>query len=353
MLNLKILYIFFLVLALNLSFFSTNKTYGKVFLINEIEITEKLENNFNKNLLINKGFKKAFEELMVKLIQSKDLEKTKKITLNNIKSMIETFSIKEEKFINKTYNLNLGVSFNKKKIFNYLESKDIFPSQIIKKKFLFIPIIIDQTNTDLLVFSDNQIYKNWKENDKKDYLIDYVLPTEDLEDLNLIKENYSELENYDFKEIIKKYYLDNSIIALFYKDDNKIKVLSKININDNKVIKSNSFVNIDLNNSENLEELILNLRIIYEDFWKENNLINTSIKLPLFIQVSNNELDLSLKFETVMDKIDLISNYSISKFDKDFIYYEVIFNGTPKNFINLMKIQDYTFDTQKKIWVLR
>ena len=32
--------------------------------------------------------------------------------------MIETFSIKEEKFINKTYNLNLGVSFNKKKIFN-------------------------------------------------------------------------------------------------------------------------------------------------------------------------------------------------------------------------------------------
>ncbi len=204
-----------------------------------------------------------------------------------------------------------------------------------------------------MVFSDNQIYKNWKKNDKKDYLIDYVLPTEDLEDLNLIKENYSELENYDFKEIIKKYYLDNSIIALFYKDDNKIKILSKININDNKVIKSNSFVNIDLNNSENLEELILNLRIIYEDFWKENNLINTSIKLPLFIQVSNNELDLSLKFETVMDKIDLISNYSISKFDKDFIYYEVIFNGTPKNFINLMKIQDYTFDTQKKIWVLR
>ena len=64
---------------------------------------------------------------------------------------------------------------------------------------------------------------------KKYLLIDYVVTTEDLEDLNLIKENYSELENYDFKEIIKKYYLDNSIISLFYKDDNKMKVLSKIN----------------------------------------------------------------------------------------------------------------------------
>ena len=55
-------------------------------------------------------------------------------------------------------------------------------------------------------------------------------PTEDLEDLNLIKENYLELENYNFEEIIKKYFLDNSIIALLYLRINQIKVLSKIYI---------------------------------------------------------------------------------------------------------------------------
>jgi len=71
----KSLYIFFLVLALNLSFFSTNKVIANAFLIDEIEISEKLENNFNKDILINKGFEKAFKELMVKLIQSKDLDK--------------------------------------------------------------------------------------------------------------------------------------------------------------------------------------------------------------------------------------------------------------------------------------
>ena len=70
----KVLYIFFLILALNLSFFSTNKVNAKAFLIDEIEISEKLENNFNKDLLINRGFKKAFKELMSKLIQSKNLE---------------------------------------------------------------------------------------------------------------------------------------------------------------------------------------------------------------------------------------------------------------------------------------
>ena len=349
----KILYIFFLILALNLSFFSTNKVEAKAFLIDEIEISEKLLNNFNKDILINKGFKKGFQELMEKLVQSKDLYKLKDTKLNEIKSMVETFSIKEEKFINENYSLILGVSFNKKKIFNYLDSKNISPTQIINEKFLFIPIIIDQSNTDLLVFSNNPIYYNWKKKDKKSYLIDYILPTEDLEDLNLIKKNYSELENFNFEEIIKKYFLDNSIIALFFKDENQIKILSKINLKNNKVIKSNSFYDIDLDNIENLNQLIDDLKIIYEDFWKENNLINTSIKLPLSIKVDNKDFNLALNFEKILDSIDLISNYSIYKYNKNFIFYEVIFNGTPKNFINIMEDNDFNFDTQKKTWILK
>ncbi len=349
----KPLYIFFLVLALNLSFFSTNKVDAKAFLIEEIEISEKLENNFNKSNLINKGFKRAFKELMSKLIKSSDLDKTKDINLNQIKSMIDTFSIKEEKFINKTYNLNLGVSFNKRKIFQFLDSKNIFPAQIIEEKFLFIPVIIDQSKTDPLVFSNNTIYENWKKENKKSYLIEYVLPAEDLEDLNLIKKNYLELENYDFEEIIKKYFLDNSIVVLFFKYDDQIKVLSKINIKDKKVIKSNSFEKINLDNLEDVRNLINDLKIIYEDFWKDNNLINTSIKLPLFIRIENENLNLSSKFEETLNMIDLISNYSINKFNKDYIFYEVIFNGTPKNFINIMKDQNYNFDTQKKTWILK
>ena len=54
------------------------------------------------------------------------------IKLNQIKSMIRSFSIQEEKFIEQIYYVNMGVSFDKKKIFNYLEKKNIFPTQIIK-----------------------------------------------------------------------------------------------------------------------------------------------------------------------------------------------------------------------------
>ena len=58
--------------------------------------------------------------------------------------MIESFSIQEENFVDDVYNMKLGVSFNKKRVFKYLERKNIFPSIPIKNKFLFVPILINE-----------------------------------------------------------------------------------------------------------------------------------------------------------------------------------------------------------------
>lgn len=347
----KHLYIFFLILALSLSFFSTSK--AKEFFINDIEIKEKLENDFNKENLINKGFQEAFTELMTKLVQSKNLNEVKSNNLNQIKSMIETFTIEEEKFINKTYNLKIGVSFNKKKIFEYLSSKNVFPSEIKEEDFLFFPILLDQANNDILIYSNNSFYDNWNSVEDKNFLVNYILPTEDLEDLNLIRKNYSEIENYNFENIIKKYSLQNSIVAIFFKDEKEIKVLSKIDIKNKKVIKSNSFNNINLQDESKLKKIIYDLKIIYEDFWKEQNIINTSIKLPILIQLDAKNYDLSSKFEEILNEIDLVNNFSIISFNKDFIIYELIFNGTRKNFINIMQEQNFNFDTQNKVWILK
>ena len=347
----KHLYIFFLILALSLSFFSTSK--AKEFFINDIEIKEKLENDFNKENLINKGFQEAFTELMTKLVQSKNLNEVKSNNLNQIKSMVETFTIEEQKFINKSYNLKIGVSFNKKKTFEYLSSKNVFPSEIKEEDFLFFPILLDQANNDILIYSNNSFYDNWNSVEDKNFLLNYILPTEDLEDLNLIRKNYSEIENYNFENIIKKYSLQNSIVAIFFKDEKEIKVLSKIDIKNKKVIKSNSFNNINLQDEGKLKKIIYDLKIIYEDFWKEQNIINTSIKQAILIQLDAKNYDLSSKFEEILNEIDLVNNFSIISFNKDFIIYELIFNGTRKNFINIMQEQNFNFDTQNKVWILK
>ena len=348
----KRLYIFFSFLALIIFFFSTEVVKAKSFEINDIEISQPFEINFDKNKVIDLGFKKAFFELVYSLIKSPDFKKIDNIELNEIKSMIETFSIKEEKFIDQKYYVNLGVSFNKKKIFRYLEKKNIFPSRILKEQFLFIPVIINEKGNDISIFSNNPIYADWNKTNKRHQLIKYLLPSEDLEDLNLIKEKLDVIETYDFNEITKKYFLKNSIISLIFKGSNEVRILIKIYNDKNEIIKNDTFKNINLDNETDLNFLIENLKNLFEDTWKKLNEINTSIKVPITIKIKNNDLKKSNNFELFLNEIDMVSDYSIEKFDKEFIFYEVLFNGTVQNFINIMKNEKYDLNTQKKVWMI-
>ena len=283
----KRLYIFFSTLALIIFFFSTDVVKAKSFEINDIEIAQPFEINFDKNKVIDLGFKKAFFELVYSLVKSPDFKKIDNIRLNEIKSMIETFSIKEEKFIDQKYYVNLGVSFNKKKIFRYLEKKNIFPSRILKEKFLFIPVIISEKGNDISIFSNNPIYTDWNKTNKRYQLIKYLLPSEDLEDLNLIKEKLDVIETYDFNEITKKYFLKNSIISLIFKGKNEVRILTKIYNDKNEIIKNDTFENINIDNEEDLNLLIENLKNLFEDTWKKLNEINTSIKVLLLAQLNH------------------------------------------------------------------
>ncbi len=348
----KHLYIFFSKLALIIFFFSTEVVKAKSFEINDIEISQPFVINFDKNKVIDQGFKNAFFELMYSLIKSSDFKKIDSIKLNEIKGMIETFSIKEEKFIDQKYQLNLGVSFDKKKIFEYLEKKNIFPSQILKERFLFIPIIINENGNSISIFSNNPIYDNWNKTNKRYQLINYLLPSEDLEDLNIIKENLDVLETYDFNEITKKYFLKNSVISLIFRGNKEVRILTKIYNDKNEIIMNNSFKDINIENEKDLKFLIDNMKNLFEDNWKKINEINTSIKVPITIKVRNDDLKKSNNFELFLNEVDLVSYYSIQKINKEFIFYQVIFNGTVQNFINIMKNNKYNLNTQKKVWII-
>ena len=316
-------------------------------------MSKPFELNFNKNRVIDKGFNKAFYELISLLVTSKDREKINLVKLNEIKGMIESFTIKEEKFIDEIYYVKLGVTFNKKKVFNYLTQKNIFPSMPNKIKFLFIPIIIDEKKKDLKIFNDNQIFDEWNNDLKSFHLIEYVLPTEDLEDLNLIKKNYEIIEQYDFKEITKKYFLKNSIITLIFINDNEVRILSRITSKNDVKLNNKTFLGVDLKNFNQRKQIINELKNFYEDGWKKINQINTSIKLPLTIKISTKDNFKISKFERTLSEIDLINNFFIYKFDNNFVYYQIVFNGTPSLFLNLMSDKKYMINTDNKLWILK
>ena len=71
----KFLYIFFIFLSLNIFFFSTAKTDAKAFDINNIEISRPFEMKFNKNEVINEGFREAFYKLISLILNSSDQKK--------------------------------------------------------------------------------------------------------------------------------------------------------------------------------------------------------------------------------------------------------------------------------------
>ena len=349
----KTIFIFFIFIFSLLFFFSTSRVEAKAFEINDVEISKPFKIEFNRNKVIDEGFIEAFSKLVLLIVKSSDQKKINNIKLNEIKFMIESFSIKEEKFINEVYYLNFGVSFNKKKVFKFLENKNIFPSIPNKNKILYLPIIIEENKKNLFIFTNNLIFKEWNNIKENYHLLDYVLPTEDLEDLETIKEQYEFIEQYDFKEIINKYYLDDAIISLIFKNKNKIRVLSRISIENDVFLENRSFTDLDLDNLKDVKRIIEGLKKNYEDYWRGINQINTSIKLPLRIKVeSSNDTKID-NFEKILNETDLIYDFSINKFDKNFIIYEIIYNGLPDFFLKSMKENNFTFDIQNKDWILK
>jgi hypothetical protein len=351
--NYKKLYIHFCFLALLNIFFSTENIQAKTFLINDIEISTPFEINFNKNKIIDEGFVQAFDRLVLSILQTKDQKKLIKTPIGIIKSMIETFSIQEEKFIDEVYYLSLNVSFNKKKILNLMEKKNIFPSLPVEKKIFFLPIIVDKDKEEILIFSENYIYNNWNSNKQKYHLLRYILPTEDLDDFNLIKRYSKILESYNFSKIIKKYNLDEYIISIIFKENNTIKVLNKINFNQEEDLKNIIFQNLNIDNYKEADKLVESLKSIYENYWKSKNEINTSVKISLTISINNNNNPEISRFEEILDDIDLVYNYYIYKFNNKDSFYKIIFNGSPDHFLKIMKNRNYEFDIQNKIWVVK
>ena len=203
------------------------------------------------------------------------------------------------------------------------------------------------------MFSESYLFKNWNLNIKKFYLLNYILPTEDLEDFNLIKRNSKNLENYDFKEIIKKYNLDDYIIMIIFKNNKEIRVLNKISFNEIVDLKNLKFQNLNLNNDKEINEFIENLKTLYEDYWKSKNEINTSVKLSLTILINNKDNSKISQFEEILTNVDLIYDFYIFKFNNKSNIYKVVFNGSPDYFLKIMKDKNYEFETQNQIWVLK
>ena len=347
------LYNFFIIFFIYLFIFSTKNVYANTYKIENIEISDEYNTNFNKEYIIDKAFQRAFKILISKITVSKDYKQIENQNLKLIKSFVEIFSFVSEKFENNKYFGVFEIDFNKNKILSFLRNNNIFHSRMIEKKVLFVPIFIDLQQDSLLLFDENPFYKSWNNEEINHFLLKYILQNEDLDDYKLIKERINFIENYDFKEIISKYELnENYIIFIIFKDNENFKTFSKFNINSIQSNFKQEFESFQFDDSKEIKKLIKMMKIRYDDEWKKINLINSSIKLNIQINLDSKNISLIKKIEKILYEIELIEKYNINYFDNETTSYLILSNSTPDKLIKEFEKFNIKVSSDNNIWIL-
>ena len=347
------LYNFFLIIFIYLFIFSTNIVNANTYKIQNIEVSEDYNTNFNKEDIIEKAFKRAFKTLISKITVSKDFDLIENQNLKLIKSFVDSFSVVNEKFENNKYYGLFEINFNKNKILSFLRNKNVFHSRMIEKNVLFIPIFINLDEKSLMLFNENPFYKYWNNNSENQFLLNYILQNEDLDDYKLIRDRIDFIENYDFKEIISKYELnENFIIFIIFQDKNSLKTFSKFNINSIKSNFKEEFQTFNFNDQKKIIQLIKAMKIKYDDEWKKINLINTSIKLNIQINLDSKNIALINKVEKIFNKIEIIEKFHIINFNNEITTYSILSNSTPDKLINEFEKLNMKVTIDNNIWFL-
>tara|TARA_B100001121_G_C18666901_1_gene611770 strand:+ start:62 stop:742 length:681 start_codon:yes stop_codon:yes gene_type:complete len=224
---------------------------------------------------------------------------------------------------------------------------------MIEKEILFIPVFINLAKNNLLLFDENPFYKNWNLNKKNQFLLKYIMQNEDLDDYKLIQERLDFIENYEFNEIISKYELNqNYIIFIILEDIDNYKTFSKFNVSSVKSNFKKEFKYFELDNAEKVKELIETMKIKYDDEWKKINLINSSIKLNIKLNVNSKNILLVKKVEKLLNSIELIEKYYINYFNNSITSYSILSNSTPDKLINEFKKNNLSVLLENNIWIV-
>ncbi len=346
------LYFFFLLFILVFIKFSTAIVLADNYIVKNIKIKEQYDVNFNKDEVINKGFEKGFKTLIFKIVESKDKKLFKDIPNNKISSLIDNFSITNEKFVNNNYEVDFEVKFDKKKLLSFIRKKNVISSVPKDTDVLFIPILIDTQSNEIKFFDQNYFYNNWNNVNKNYFLLNYNLPDENIENFRFFQKIKNNIENNDLSEITNKYNFENIFVVIFYKNKKDLQIFSKISFSNSNFKFNLNQKNINYEDNKTLDEIILNLKNLYEDKWKLINKINTSITIPVKISIKNSNFITSDKLENILNQSDFVYEYEIEKMNSEEIIYKITYNNNPEKFLNTLKVNDININSSSDIWYI-
>ena len=94
------------------------------------------------------------------------------------------------------------------------------------------------------------------------------------------------------------------------------------------------------------------MKIKYDDEWKKINLINSSIKLNIQLNLDSKNIALLKKIEKIINEIELIEKYSINYFNNEITSYNILSNSTPDKLVNEFEKFNISVSIRNNIWTL-
>ena len=342
------------ILSIIVFLFKTETVFSAetIYDVNNIQVSGKLNSNLDNNKLIEEAFRKAFLIFINKTLLEKDIETLSKTNIQIIKDFIFTHQItSQKKSIDEEIILTVNVKFDPKKINNYLSINNISYADISEISISILPILRKENN--LFIFSDNFFYNEWNktENDKKNIeaqLINYNLALENAEDLFYINNNRENLELIDINKLNSLSEEKNKIFLIFTLNEDT-KVFIKAYFNEKEVIKN---ITLNNNSTDDYNSLIMNVKDLINQIWKEQNLIDINTPAYLDIIFDIKKINDFLKFRTFLDTIDIIDNYSILEITNKYAKIRMKYKGKISNLREKFLNEKININIENNEWSL-
>ncbi len=334
-----------------LFFIKTQNVFGAggTFTVDNIEVIGKVNEPNYRNKYLQTVFRSGFHKLISSIIKKEDQRELLSTDLKTIKSLISNYRVIDEQVIGGEYNLKAGITFDRKLVGKFLQTRNISYSEIKNLEIIIYPILI--VDSELEVSSKNKFFEEW--NEKKDFEnISFILPVENLDDIDFIKKNLSILEEANLSRLVDNYEIKNSTILILRYDKKKLNVFLKTNLEGSKSAKSVSFDLKDLKNKEVRKDIIANLKYYINELWKEENLID--ISAPSYLTVNTKAGD-PTSLRSIIEKIKkigLIESYTVERLDNESAKIKIKFFGNIKNLQNSFRENGFEFKILHDEWSL-
>ncbi len=315
---------------------------NNIFNVNNVEINKEISTN--KEKLANQAFQKGFNELINRLLLEEDYKKISTTNLNEIKKLVSYYQVKDEE---KNNNIKFNIFFDKDKIHNFFYKRNLLYSDIINMDMVIFPLLI--TNKQYFIYTKNYFYENWNKASLKD-LIQYTLPSENIESIQKIKLNRENIYKIDIDDFFKEYNLENMAFVNIQVNRNSAKVYLSTKIADKKLNKNLLITNSGLNEIEFNDKIILEIKNEIRDLIKSQNLID--VRTPSFLnaEIKLNDKSNLVEFNNRLKNVDLIDNFYVQQLNKDYVLVKIKYLGKINKIIKKLKDQNINLNMREGQW---